>query len=137
MVHGRHGHLPTNGLRPVTHRTTGNEQYRYLTEARARRRCSNTFPIGRRRYFDLGTGDGPLLGVVLATNLRVQRRGTRLLARHAGHGPETEDRSNILLGVETQLRWLREVGFQEVDFQGKWRELALTGGIRGAPDAPT
>ncbi|MGH9504905.1 MAG: class I SAM-dependent methyltransferase [Terriglobales bacterium] len=47
-----------------------------------------------------------------------------------GCAVETEDPSNQLLDVETQLRWLREIGFQDVDCHWKWRELALLTGRR-------
>jgi len=41
-----------------------------------------------------------------------------------------EDETNLLLDLETQLRWLREIGFAEVDCDWKWRELALLAGRR-------
>ena len=55
-----------------------------------------------------------------------------LVAYLAGIGvtPEDEDPSNVLLAVETQLNWLREIGFEDVDCYWKWLELSLFGGSR-------
>jgi tRNA (cmo5U34)-methyltransferase len=47
-----------------------------------------------------------------------------------GFTVETEDPSNKLLDFETQLKWLREIGFVDVDCQWKWRELALLVAVR-------
>ena len=41
-----------------------------------------------------------------------------------------EDQSNQLLDVETQVGWLRAIGFAQVDCFWKWRELAVFGGVK-------
>ena len=47
-----------------------------------------------------------------------------------GLTPETEDPSNKLLDIETQLQWLRKIGFVDVDCNWKWLELSLLVGFK-------
>jgi tRNA (cmo5U34)-methyltransferase len=50
-----------------------------------------------------------------------------------GEPMEDEDPSDRLLDVETQLAWLREIGFVDVDCYWKWLEMALLIGVKPAP----
>jgi tRNA (cmo5U34)-methyltransferase len=43
---------------------------------------------------------------------------------------EEEDPSDRLLDVQSQLEWLRELGFDDVDCYWKWLEMALLVGVR-------
>ncbi len=52
-----------------------------------------------------------------------------------GEPLEYEDPSDRLLDVETQLVWLRELGFDDVDCYWKWLELALLVGVKPAEGA--
>ncbi|MBM3671958.1 MAG: class I SAM-dependent methyltransferase [Actinobacteria bacterium] len=49
-----------------------------------------------------------------------------------GTAIEFDDPSNKLVSVETQLGWLRDIGFEQVDCLWKWREMALLTGIRAS-----
>lgn len=48
-----------------------------------------------------------------------------------GDRPEDQDPSDRLAPVCDQLRWLFDMGFEDVDCHWKWREIALLGGRRG------
>jgi tRNA (cmo5U34)-methyltransferase len=52
--------------------------------------------------------------------------------RALGYAPDFEDPSNQLLDVETQLGWLRDIGFTDVDCYWKWLEMALLIGVKSA-----
>ncbi len=47
-----------------------------------------------------------------------------------GKSVEEEDPSNKLLDPQTQVAWLREIGFEDVDCYWKWLELALLIGVK-------
>jgi tRNA (cmo5U34)-methyltransferase len=49
---------------------------------------------------------------------------------------EDADPSDRLLDVQTQLEWLRALGFDDVDCYWKWLEMALLIGVKPTRDAP-
>jgi len=49
-----------------------------------------------------------------------------------GEPLEDEDPSDRLLDVETQIGWLRALGFDDVDCYWKWLEMALIVGVKPA-----
>ena len=69
-------------------------------------------------------------GGVFANLEHVASPTAALHARFLSELDVPEDASNRLLDVETQLRWLREIGFADVDCLWKWREMALLTGLR-------
>jgi tRNA (cmo5U34)-methyltransferase len=49
-----------------------------------------------------------------------------------GEPIEDDDPSDRLVPVETQARWLREIGFEDADCYWKWMEMALLVGVKPA-----
>ena len=85
---------------------------------------------------------GPLRLVLLMDPLEegwpsMDLAGEALHEQFVALGPGKDDPSNKLLDVETQLAWLRTIGFVDVDCHWKWRELALLAGTRSGVEPPT
>jgi SAM-dependent methyltransferase len=73
--------------------------------------------------FDLLTPKGVFLNMEHVASATEELHQKFLTA--VGLTPETDDPSNKLLDVCTQLEWLREIGFIHVDCQYKWLEIAI------------
>ena len=69
-------------------------------------------------------------GGVLLNLEHVASPTPRLHERFFAMVGRAEDPSNQLVEVGTQLRWLRDIGLEDVDCHWKWLELALLGGSR-------
>ncbi len=50
---------------------------------------------------------------------------------HSEYHNRPDKADNILEHVETQLAWLRAIGYQQVDCYFKWFELTVFGGLKG------
>jgi SAM-dependent methyltransferase len=113
-------------------------------------------PAEANRILDLGSGGGRLLALVKSARPRAQfvaldfsppmlealrklfvADSSVTIVAHDFENElppmdrfEDEDPSNELLDLETQLAWLREIGFVDVDCHWKWRELASFVGVK-------
>ena len=76
--------------------------------------------------FDLLTSKGVFLNLEHVSS-STEALHQKFLA-FIGLTPVTDDPSNKLLDIETQLKWLREIGFKDVDCFWKWLEIGLFGG---------
>jgi SAM-dependent methyltransferase len=77
--------------------------------------------------------DGPLRGLfdeeMLAAAVRAERDSGAIRAAHEVDLEDDDDRPDT---VEDQIRWLRDVGFEQVEVHFKWAEAAVYGGARPA-----
>jgi tRNA (cmo5U34)-methyltransferase len=82
--------------------------------------------------FDLLEPGGVFLNLerVASPTPSLRRRFRAAMGHETGHEHEHEDPSDQPLDLETQLSWLREIGFADVDCYWKWLELALLGGVK-------
>jgi tRNA (cmo5U34)-methyltransferase len=94
---------------------------------------------GRKRtlyaeIFDLLEPGGVFLNLerVASPTPNLRRRFRAAMGHDHGH----EEPSDRTLDLETQLFWLREIGFADVDCYWKWLELALLGGVRPERGSP-
>jgi tRNA (cmo5U34)-methyltransferase len=75
--------------------------------------------------------EGPLRGLfdeeMLANAVRAERENGGTRHEHEVDLEDDDDRPDT---VEDQLRWLRDVGFAQVEVHFKWAEAAIYGGMR-------
>ena len=67
---------------------------------------------------------------VIANHHRMEQVLTNFITNAIRYTPEKEDKANRLLSMETQLGWLRDLGFVDVDCYWKWLEMALLIGYK-------
>ena len=76
---------------------------------------------------------GKALGVELELHPQAEvliRERMQDIAREQGTTYEPDKADNILETVETQVSWLREVGFEHADCHQKWLQIAVFGGVK-------